>query len=406
MVFSASLALAQERVTLDQAIVSVAPGGNSTISFPHKVITDGDIEISIGSGSHSTWSPDGKKLAYFVGNVYQFDLWIRESGEAPRKLVSLDSEHRGNIAWLPDSQWVVIWGKLPDAPYSETGYHAISIINGDSHFLHEDDLADFHGTGPSSSEMWLYHLERTEEFFSRTAFVSSTPTGVAFIADWYERKIGFVSIVDGVPIVVEYELEHSWANTRIIPNSRFISMKKEFESRTNLFMDIESGTIAHTLEESPPNARFETFWGENHILYSYRALTHSISPMATEEISKEGWLHLGFYPDLDGFSYDQSILFLHNRALQRGKEDTTIIRTVGYDFGRIQPIGDNRVVLSVITSSVPAIQAIQDGANPEDIEHLFAHVEIYVMENGEILYSRDGTLPHGNSGSFTMLIDE
>ena len=419
------LTLAQKSITLDQPIAYVVYTpveleqipGEFQPQHPELILTDGDQDIMIGTGHAPTWSPDGKKLAYLVSGSSPH-IGLLEDGEPPRILLELQWETSGNLAWSPDNEWVVVYGLPKEKDADEVGYYAVSIIDSSTHYL--GDRSDGAvGEGPILPEIASFYQERSGAALATTPVVSQVTSGVLFMIDRFVGDIGLFSVTDGEPSITTYSFS---PHIQFVPHTNFIETYPTFDeapdTTTYTYTDITTETSTYTLEFTE-DIRPETFIDDTHLLYTQETWSNALLPQTFEDVQIpiSVWWDLG----LENFPYntiEEFELTLYKRDLANNEPDNLILSTVGYDFGRIQPMGDDQMVVSVVTSSFALIQTIIEHdftypVQPEDltplrekIDPLRSTVIIYMLKDDEILYTRNGTQVDANPQSFTVVLDE
>lgn len=335
----------------------------------------------------SSWSPDGRVFIY-VKNYYEEILYILKSGRTAEAVPEL-LYAEPHTAWSPDGTQFAYFGRD-----GEFGIFSLPVDGGEP-LLHGTGLAFSFGEGPGLG-LPEAHLAREQgrNEFTESRYLAWLPQGVFYGMYVYESCIGAVIVqADDALLCSDQLLMPPFA---ISPDgSRIIGRTMDHVSPIELTFSLgESNPAVVPPDTGLPAGAIPLAWSEDGLYYA----------LNTDTVRVESEWHIEF----GYFEYTERTLTLWLSKLD-GSPDTKIYQTRGYGIGRVAlpPSDDLPLVVSIVTSDVPAAEAFNSGASADDIEALRSHVEMVALhpttENTAPLWTLLGGQPLYGKGSFTVL---
>jgi hypothetical protein len=325
----------------------------SEISYP--VTSDASASVSY---SNPQWSADGQTLAFMRRENELSSIFIAPSGEAPRLLV--DEEIHGvyftahNFAVAPDGSAVAFFG-WTDA---ETGIFVADVASGDVRFI---------ATAQNSA------IGEAGEFYDPAEAITLAATGSSMYRDQFALRWGEYGILhtpapDSWMALTSPEGESIWEYSyysRVLfdaegKHAAGLNYPDQWDS-----IDVATGEVSPL--ELPEGAKPLGWVGDE---FFYRTRTELVrvagDPLmaAGIEVFDYNW----------GFTATTAMLNIY-LEMPDG-EDELVASLEGYDIGFIEGVAINELLLYYVSSSVPAVMALNEGASAAEVEPLLADAEM------------------------------
>ncbi|CAG0961834.1 hypothetical protein ANRL2_00948 [Anaerolineae bacterium] len=333
----------------------------------------------------SSWSPDGQTLVF--GESESATLYMLKSGEVA---VMFDVEAEDiHTAWSPDGTQIAYFGFL-----EEPGVLTVGVEGGEPTFW-AGGLEFSIGEGPlAESAIALLAREQGSNPLRSNRYLAWLPNGI-FYGSMYSNGCYAAAIAqaDGILLCTDWWGLPPFA---VSPDgSRIIGTSLDFVRPIELtFTANQSYPSDIPAELILPVDAIPLAWSEAGLYYW--------TSSDTTRVESE-WRIMDGY-----FEFSESTLTLWLAKLD-GSLDTRIYETRGYGIGRVAlpPSEGLPLVVSIVTSDVPAAEAFNNGASAEEVEALRSHVEMVALqagvENTTPVWTLRGGQPLYGRGSFTVV---
>lgn len=385
---------AQDSVTYENPLAYIGEDNNLYITDASggvgtAVTNDAIYEPNVGNYIFyrtSSWSPDGQTLIF--GESESATLYMLKSGEAAAMLnVEADDVH---TAWSPDGTQIAYFGFL-----EEPGVLVVPADGGESSFR-AGGLEFSIGEGPlAEPAIALLARERGDNPLRSSRYLAWLPNGIFYGLMYSNTCFGSaIAQADGTLLCTDWWGLPPFA---VSPDgSRIIGISLDFVRPIELtFTANQANPSDIPAELILPVDAIPLAWSGDGLYYW--------TSSDTTRVESE-WRIMDGY-----FEYSESTLTLWLAKLD-GSPDTKIYETRGYGIGRVAlpPSDELPLVVSIVTSDVPAAEAFNNGASAEEVEALRSHVEMVALqagvENSVPLWTLRGGQPLYGHGSFTVVL--
>lgn len=385
---------AQDSVTYENPLAYIGEDNNVYITDASggvgtAVTNDAIYEPNVGNYIFyrtSSWSPDGQTLIF--GDSESATLYMLKSGEAAAMLnVEAEDVH---TAWSPDGTQMAYFGFL-----DEPGVLVVPAEGGEPTFW-AGGLEFSIGEGPlAEPAIALLAREQGENPLRSSRYLAWLPNGIFYGSMGSRNCYGSAIIqADGTLLCTDWWGLPPFAISPV--NGRIIGRSFDLERLIELtFTPNESNPSENPAELPIPADAIPLAWSEAGLYYWTQ----------TDTVRVESEWRL-----IDGyFEYTESTLTLWLAKLD-GSPDTKIYETRGYGIGRVAlpPNDELPLVVSIVTSDVPAAEAFNNGVSKEEADAMRSHVEMVALqagvENSVPLWTLRGGQPLYGRGSFTVVL--
>lgn len=342
----------------------------------------------------SSWSPDGQTLALAQSlntlTENRESLYLVPSGSGEWGIISVDYLSSPNTAWSPDGTQIALFGSIGET----RGLFTVPAAGGDP--THISNVAASIGEAPGAEP--AIFLAAAENGYS--------PLSEAYYVKWLERGIFFGTYYEGScfgPIIAtpnEFLCSDWFAYPpfAISPDgTRIVGQILDAPVSIELTFTPNESALSPDFPTLPlPEGAIPLGWSADGTALYYSTTTDT-------EIVSSDWRIDDGYPE-----FSESTLTIWQSALD-GSPDLKIYETRGYSIGKLTISTDPTlpIVVSIVTSDVPAAVAFNNGASAEEAELISSHVEILALqsgvENSEPLWVLQGGQPLYGTGTFEVV---
>jgi hypothetical protein len=290
------------------------------------------------------------------------------------------------IAWSPDSQQIAFVGNNQE----QFGLFALSIEDKSVRYIIPPLAPSIGEAGSDDPAMVLTAQERGASPYRERYDLSWSDTGILFSP--VNTCICVQLLTPQGDVLEAWPLGSEFLAS--ISGPYVVARDAYMLSEPPILVD-----VAHPAEVSldlPDNAR-PMAWMDGTLYYATRTdveVEIGYPDLQTGVAFEDRWMW--------GFIAESATLTLW-RYDPRGT-DNLVFQTVGYNFGVVRPTANNRLLVSVVTSNLDGIAAVNRGAAPEEVQDLLARPVTYVLDGDEVVFTLDGGQPDSSSGSFTVVM--
>ncbi|MBZ0320465.1 MAG: hypothetical protein K8L91_28890 [Anaerolineae bacterium] len=334
----------------------------------------------------SSWSPDGQTLIF--GESESSTLYSLKSGEPVTPLnVTAEDVH---TAWSPDGTQIAFFGF-----YENPGVFTIALEGGEP-TLWAEGLEYAIGEGPlDEPAVALLAREQGENPLRSSRYLAWLADGIFYGSMGSSACYGSAIVqADGTLLCTDWWVLPPFAISPV--SGRIIGHSFDFARLIELtFTPNEANPSENPAELPIPADAVPLAWSADGTALYYWTSTDTVRVQSEWQV--------------DYFEYSESTLTLWLTKLD-GSPDTKIYETRGYGIGRVAlpPSDDLPLVVSIVTSDVPAAEAFNNGASAEEVEALRSHVEMVALqagvENSAPMWTLRGGQPLYGHGSFTVVL--
>jgi hypothetical protein len=342
----------------------------------------------------SSWSPDGQTLtlAQSLNTLAENreSLYLVPSGGGEWGIISVDYLSSPNTAWSPDGTQIALFGSIGEV----RGLLTVPVTGGDPTFISNVAASIGEGPGPEPAAF----LAAAENGYS--------PLSEAYYVKWLEQGIFFGTYYEGScfgPVIATAPVEFLCSDWFAYPPFAISP------DGTRIVAQILDAPVPIELSFTPNESAFSPDFptlplpeGATPLGWSADGTALYYSTISDTEIVSSDWRLDDGYPE-----FSESTLMIWQSALD-GSPDLKTYETRGYGIGKMTISADPTlpIVVSIVTSDLPAATAFNNGAPAEDVELIRSHVEILALqpgvENSEPLWVLQGGQPLYGTGPFVV----
>ena len=396
------------------------------IGQDHNVyITDGDTTIQVTDDaftdyetgnwrtySHPQWSPDGTKLVFVAqGSLSASNgIWLLEFGTTPRFLPIFEDQYGLNtntLTWSPDSAEIAFFGFNQDG---ERGVFRHSLSDGTTHHV---TTAYSRSIGePNAIDPALGMVARERDFSLYSDHLALAWSSAGIVLTGHEDTYGVTLVSPDGDIVWVAELLTQV--TFSIDGSRLFA----FHNGLTQWVTIDDFSTGEVTPLDLPEGARPVGWIGDNLLYRTRSDLISVTGATDFEIAEVG-MEIYDY----SWSFTAESAMLHLWMYDPNADDKQVFRLrggnppiyelSGYDIALVDSHDASNIVIRYVTSNVPAVLAINQGASADDVRPLVAQTRAIIGfwdDDGEDAlvrhrYTVDGQYVVYSSGEFEWIFE-